>query len=126
MKKFFIVRKSKLIGLNLRKKIIVLGQRLVRESLDGQWAVSELGQVDSARVMTPIVRWAIGHSLDCRLETRNLLFLRFRWKALLGKSVLNGTSFQTVLRRDLWIHLFIVLFSLWISIATSMPGASIF
>ena len=100
--------------------------RLVRESLDGQWAVSELGQVDSARVMTPIVRWAIGHSLDCRLETRNLLFLRFRWKALLGKSVLNGTSFQTVLRRDLWIHLFIVLFSLWISIATSMPGASIF
>lgn len=74
--------------------------RLVRESLDGEWAVSEIGQADSTKVMAQLVR--------------------FRYKALLGKSILNGLPFKSVLRRDLWIHLFIVLFSLWLSIATSM------
>jgi len=74
--------------------------RLVRESLDGEWAVSEVGQADCTKVMSQIVR--------------------FRMKILLGKSILNGLPFKTVLRRDLWVHAFIVLFSLWLSIATSM------
>jgi len=74
--------------------------RLVRESLDGQWVVSEVGQADSTKVLTQLVR--------------------FRYKALLGKSILNGLPFKNVLRRDLWVHLFIILFSLWLSIATTM------
>jgi len=74
--------------------------RLVRDSLDGQWAVSEVGQADCSKVM--------------------LQLIRFRYKVLLGKSILNGLPFKTVLRRDLWVHVFIVLFSLWLSIVTSM------
>ena len=36
--------------------------RLVRESLDGEWAVSEIGQADSTKVMAQLVRWELSLS----------------------------------------------------------------
>ena len=92
--------------------------RLVRESLDGEWAISAVGQADSTKVMAQLVRWELSRSGHLIGRMTNP-FLRFRYKVLLGKSILNGLPFKTVLRRDLWVHLFIVLFSLWLSIATS-------
>ena len=64
--------------------------RLVRESVDGEWAVSEVGQADCTKVMAQIVRWDLNRSgqhfqHDLHFVNMTIPFLGFDTKHCWGR-----------------------------------------